>query len=157
MPLKLEDLQSTACQIVNQAPSFSGAEKGKHIFPDNGLQQDAMEDSLKTVGWCVAVSLPLAASTKTQASAGTNSPDHHGSSTHDVLFVVSIRTNPRKNAPDGIKLLAAVREVIKAFLSWKPSHGERGFFLPEQRAFEPDFEDVGNVTYDIRILKNVPL
>ncbi len=154
--MKLEQVQSTLCDILKADPLFT--QGSQHIFADDGLQHEAMEDSLKDIGWCVAVSMPMGIATKSQVSAGTSSPVNHGSASQDVLCVISIRTNPKKNRGDtALNVLVAVRSILKAVLSWQPPSGERGFFLPEQRTFEPDFEDVGNVTYDIRVLKNVPL
>jgi hypothetical protein len=159
MAIKLENLQTTACDILKGMNWFAGKpDLLRHIYADDGLQNDAMEDSLKSIGWCLAVSMPLSTSTRTQTSAGASSPDNHGSSSHDVLIVVSIRTNPKKNkGQEAMNVLVMTRCVVKAFLSWRPANGDRGFFLPPERALEPDFEDIGNVSYDVRVLKNVPL
>lgn len=156
MPIQLETLQATLTTIVKTV--FTGPDEGKHIYADDGTVNDAMESSLKTIGWCVAVSMPIAGSTKTQTSAGSKSPANHGASAHDVLSVVTIRTNPRMNKGATAKnVLGCVRAIIKALLSYQPAPGDKGFFLPEQSAFAPDFEDAGNITYDVRVLKNVPL
>jgi hypothetical protein len=128
------------------------------ILADDGTIRDATEDALKQPGWCVVVSPPVGLSTKDQVSANSASPANHGTGLLNVLTVVSVRTNPKVNTGDSaLNLFVAVRSIIKAALSWKPGPGERGFSLNPERPFEPDFEDVGCFTYDIRFLKSVSL
>jgi hypothetical protein len=169
MSLKLEDVQETVRSIVKaNAPfktmTFQGQDSlDNHIFADDGTVKDAAEESLKS-GWAVVVSPPIIATTTSQVSAGTNSPDLHGAAKFEVLTVISVRTNPKANTGPiekaqarlpRLQLIQAVAQIIKGVLSYKPANGDKGFTLLTERPSEPDYEDAGCFTYDIRVLKSV--
>lgn len=156
--IELENLQDSIVKIIQGIDIFSADAVKAFVLADDGLQNDKMEDALKGIGWCVPVSMPIAGNTKAQASAGSTSAANNGEATFDVLTVISVRTNPKKNTGENkIVVLLAVKKIIKALLSDKPTNGKKGFFLPDQRAFEPDYEDVGCNTYDIRVFRNVSI
>jgi hypothetical protein len=169
MALKLEDLQEKVRSIVKANLPFIGMTLvapdtlDKHILSEDGTIRDAMEESLKS-GWVVVISPPILVTTKSQTAATYNSPDLHGTGIFEALTVISLRTNPKANtgpnqaAPSRlpqVPVVASLAQIIKGVLSDKPGKGETGFTLLTERPSEPDFEDAGCFTYDIRVLKNV--
>jgi hypothetical protein len=171
MSIKLENVQETVREIVKANLPFHGMTLPEgdtldnHIFSEDGTIREAVEESLKS-GWAVVVSPPILVTTISQVSAGTKSPDLHGSGKFEVLTVISLRTNPKANTGplDNAKqrlpkvpVVKAVAQIAKGVLSWKPGNSDSAFTLLKERPSEPDFEDVGCFTYDIRVLTSVSL
>jgi len=158
--VKLETVQETVCEIVRGVAvlkaSATPANLDKFIFADDGTQREAIEDALKSLGWAVVVSPPIGAGTVTQAGATSTSS---GNLSHlNVLTNIAVRTNPKKNTGENaVNLMGVVAQIIKAALDWKPGPQEKGFTLPPERPFEPDFVDEGCFSYDLRLLKTVTI
>lgn len=144
--MKLEDLQPDILEAVKTVPSFAG--KTEHVYADDGTIKKKCEDSLSDdsgPGWCVVISPPL---------GGSGATTGFGLGQIPVLTIVSIRTNPKKNKGAGaLNLLKAVRETISVLLNKQPAPGEVRYKVSGDEPFAPDFEDVGNYTFDIRVLK----
>lgn len=167
MAIKLEDVQSTVCAMVRGVdvlknfsfPQLPGAPQDTvddHVFADDGTQREAIEDSLKGIGWAAVVSPPIGVAVKEQVGATSTSAG--GLTQFNVLVNVALRTNPKKNSgANALNPLTAVAQIIKAAADWKPSPSEKGFTLSAERPFEPDFADEGCFTYDIRLMKTVSL
>jgi hypothetical protein len=160
--LKLESVQSTICAFVKLAPClkdfpFVGLDTiGEHIFADDGTMREAIEDSLKAIGWAIVVSPPVGASAKSQVAATSTSAS--GAGYYNVLTNIAVRTNPKKNSgATAIVPLVAVKQIIQAALNWQPTGQEKGFTLNDELPFSPDFADEGCYTYDIKLLKTVSL
>lgn len=152
---KLEEIQQTLSDIIKTCDLFKSQAAQANVLIEDGTINAKMEDALTGLGWCVVVS-PLLVSTKSQMSARFDSPDGHGMAMLDVVSVVVIRTNPKQNkGATAVNVYAAIQQISKAVLSWKPAQGEKGFELVPDATADPDFQDVGNFTYHLRILKPV--
>lgn len=151
----LEQIPATLDTIIKTVDLFSSPQAQPHVLMDDGTINAKMEDSLNTAGWCVVIS-PLLITTKFQKTAAASSQNDSGTALLHAVTVIVIRTNPKVNKtgnPLAINLLQAVRKIIKAALSWKPANGELGFELVADATADPDFQDVGNFTYHLRLLK----
>ncbi len=167
MAIKIENVQATVCEIVKGVdklknfpfPQLPGTPPvpdtvGNHVFADDGTQREAIEESLKSIGWAVVVSPPIGAAIKDQVSATSTAAG--GVTQINVLTNVAVRTNPKKNTgANAINLLTVLAQILKAALDWKPAPSEKGFTLSPERPFEPDFMDEGCFTYDLRLFKTV--
>jgi hypothetical protein len=160
--LKLEEIQSTVCSIVTDAPvlaNFPFPQNDSidaHVFADDGTVREQIEDSMKAIGWAIVVSPPVGASVKDQVAATASSAG--GAGFYTVLTNVAVRTFPKKNTGiNAIVPLVAVKQIIQAALNWKPSPQEKGFVANHELPFSPDFMDEGCYTYDIKLLKTVSL
>lgn len=159
MALKFEELQATVVDIVKGIALFAGMtvdQLNAKVLADDGTTNAKQEDALNGDGWVIIVSPPLSLETISQSSASAHSPEDGGTAIINRLTVVSFRTNPKKNkGAEAKNIFIGVRQIEKAALSWKPGPGEKGFTLPAQSPDGPDFEDIGCLTYDVRILKSV--
>lgn len=154
MAVTLDSVQSTVCDIVKAAGPLANVDgAADHVFSDDGTKREAIEDSLKGAGWAIVVSPPIGVSVKDQVAATSSSAS--GAAQVVVLTNVAIRFNPKKNID--LNIFIVVAGVIKAALGWKPAPSEKGFSLPQERPFEPDFMDEGCFTYDVRLLKAISL
>lgn len=169
MAVKLETVQTTVCDIVKNVaalknfpfPQLPGTPPvadtiDHHVFGDDGTQREAIEESLKSVGWAVVVSPPIGAATPSQVGATSTSPG--GLTQFNVLINVAVRTNPKKNTgASAVNVFTVVAQILQAAADWQPAPSEKGFTLSPERPFEPDFMDEGCFTYDLRLLKTVLL
>lgn len=154
---KLEEIPATLAAIIKTCDLFKGQSVQPYVLIDDGTINAKMEDALNSVGWCVVVS-PLLISTKTQTTAVFTSPDNIGLALFNAVCTIVIRTNPKSNkGATAVNPYIAISQITKAVLSWKPVHGERGFELVADATADPDFEDVGNFSYYLRVLKPVAI
>ena len=160
--MTLDQIQATVVGIVRGIPKLNPANqpiehRDDMVFANTGQQNTQSETNLKAYGISIEVSFPIGASITDQSLTERDSGAYQGIALLDTITVICVRTNPKVNVGENAKnLFVLVSQIIKEVLSWKPtSPTERGFRLNPERPFEPDFEDIGCETYDVRIRKKI--
>jgi len=160
--MTLDQVQPTVLGIVRGIPALNPngnpiSNRDIMVFANTGQQATQSEKNLKDYGISIEISFPIGATISDQTLTQNDTPNNSGLALLDTITVICVRTNPKVNTgAESLNVFVLVSQIIKAILSWRPANKtERGFKLNPERPFEPDFEDIGCETYDVRVRKKI--